>query len=101
MSIHVAPVVPRRIVTMESTVYVSVTDSVSITVRKADGTVIEEIESEPRPTKPTPPDVSTVATVYYFEEWGKNDDVEVIAQRYLAVVERIVNDGIQRGYITG
>lgn len=101
LSIHVAPVVPRRILNMQSTVHVHVTDSVSITVKKADGTLIEEVHSDPKPPIAAPPAISTVSTSYFFEELGKETEIEAIAMNYIAMIERIVADGVTRGFISG
>lgn len=100
LSIHVAPVVPNRKINIQETVHLMMSDSLSITVYRADGTIEREIKAESPPPRSPPPSSSSVTTTYHFQDWAGQEDVEVLCRKYLSDVQAIVADGQSKGLLT-
>jgi hypothetical protein len=101
INIHQDPVRPSRHVSVESTVHVGVSVSMTYVLRQADGTVVEEGGSEPQPKKPLPP--STTKTTYRasFKDWSGNEDVLALSQQYIDALQTFIEDGTKKAFISG
>lgn len=101
INIHVKPVQPSAHIDVEIIEPLHISESVSITVTDEKGNIKHQFRSEkPKPaiTKPT---MVKVMYKYRFKDWKGNEDVLELCQKYIEELEKIVKDGIKRGFITG
>ena len=100
ISIHANPVSPSATINVSVTDTLHLSDSVSATIVRNDGT-IEEIPATPPTSSPTPAkSESTVTYEYFFKDWNGSDDVISLSGRYVAQLESIVADGVAKGFLT-
>ena len=102
INIHDEPVKPSAHFhdTITDTVYIS--DSISIVHKDKDGKVISEYSSEPPKPKPEKPETSIEQEVKYkFSDWTGDEDVITLCEKYIQELEKVVEDGVSKGFITG
>ncbi len=103
LTIHEEPVAPTAKHTLSIRASVSPSGSMSFVVRDKDGNVKHEGSSEPTPPPvPAPTPAPSHTVLYVLRDWNvPEEDVPTLCQRYLHALATIVNDGVQRGYISG
>lgn len=99
LSIHVAPVVPTRHISIEAIAHVSVGCAVEVVIRRADGTTEDEFRSE-SPPAPAPALPTSVTVSYHLNDWPGHEDLVTVCLNYLTAVRAIVADGYSRGFLT-
>lgn len=114
VDIHEEPIKPRADieVTLTETVYVS--ESISIEHRDKNGKLISQYSSEEPKLKPKKPNSSVESkTTFRFNDWMKecqsknlkeftgNEDIMTLCERYIQELEKVVKDGVNKGFITG
>ena len=101
-NIHVAPVVllEHKSITITETIRGS--ESITIEIKDKDGKLIGvRLISDP-PNSQTPEGSSaTSETIYRFDDWAKGEDVIALCSKYLAELERFVQEGKSKGHISG
>lgn len=101
-NIHVEPVKPRADFSVEITEHVGVSDSLEDEVRDKDGKVIARGSSEKPNQKSKKPKTSVKEEVKYkFRDWDGSEDVIALYERYIKELEKVVKDGVSKGFITG
>ena len=77
-----------------------VSESVTIQITRADGTIEppQTSTSEPAPPIEAPP--ATTTYTYRFSDWTGPGDVIALCSTYLADLRSIVADGVAKGYLT-
>jgi len=79
----------------------SLSESISIVRRDKDGKIISEYSSEPPKPKPEKPETSIEQEVKYkFSDWIGDEDVLTLCESYIQELEKVVKDGISKGFIT-
>lgn len=103
VSVHVTPVIPTRTIHLRIEERVVFGDSISIEVRRPDGTIVpdppQETTKEHAPREITRTSSSSSVT-YHFSDWPGVDDVVTLCSSYLRQVRNIVLDGRSRGFIS-
>jgi len=101
ISIHDEPVTVVQGINLTVTEQLSISEAVFIRVMDKDGNVIEERSSLPE-VPPPPVEIPPVVThVYKFSNWSGTEDVLTLAKSYIDDLRSMINDGINRGFITG
>jgi hypothetical protein len=102
INIHQQPISPSAKTKIGIHGTVSLSSSISVVVRDKDGNIKDEYHSKPSqtPTKIKPPETTKTVT-YFFSNWTGDEDVITICKKYLDKLEKLVNDGIRQGYISG
>ena len=79
-----------------------ISDSISVVVRDKNGNIKSQYKSEsPIELTNNKPQV-TIKVTYEFSEWeGNNKNALFLCQEYLHELEKIVNEGVSKGFITG
>ena len=102
ISIHTEPVEPQATISASFTETIQLSESLSVSIQRADGTVEEERilgSSPPSPVQPTETE-STVTYQYFFTDWTGTEDVLDLCQTYITDVQSIVTDGVANGFVT-
>lgn len=103
VSIHVTPVIPTRTFHVKIEERVVFGDSISIEVRKPDGTVVpdppQEMAKEQAPREITRASSSSSVT-YHFSDWPGTEDVVTLCGNYLQQVCNIIMDGRSHGFVS-
>jgi len=101
-NIHIAPINPRRHVKGHSTVVLSVSISSHIKVTDKNGKVKEERETKEEPKPKKAPKISTKSeSRYEFDDWKGPEDLITVCKMYIRELEKVVQDGISKEFITG
>jgi len=106
-NIHDEPIKPRADFLLKVTEPISVTYSgsdVSLEHRDKNGKLISQCSPEKPKPKPKPKKHSGSAeskTTFRFNDWTGNEDVITLCERYIQELEKVVKDGVSKGYITG
>ena len=95
MTIHQQLVQPRAHVNVCITEHISLTDSASIIVTRADGT-IERYDSTPPEPPPTPAKTETTAQWRWYFDEVSDSDVVTVCQECMTELEAIVSECEQR-----
>jgi len=104
-NIHTEPVKPAQDVTIAPSpgiVHMSV--SLVVVHTDANGNIINERESPPETEKPeikAPDRPATATTRYRFTDWPGHEDVPSLCQIYLDQLERLVEEGMRKEFLTG
>lgn len=99
LNVHVKPVSPNAGVDLRATDNMSISESVLIATIRADGTLERREVSSPGSTALNLSDL-TLTLRYFFPDWSGNEDVITLCEIYLQEVERIVADGVSKGFMT-
>jgi hypothetical protein len=101
-NIHIEPAKPRADFSVEITEHIGVSDSLEDEARDKDGKVIAQGSSEKLSQKLVKARTSIKQEVKYkFHGWPGNDDIMTLCERYIQELEKVVKDGVSKGYITG
>lgn len=97
-NIHERPVSLRSRHTIEARIQVNIAASLSVTVRRADGSVEELGGTEPT-TRPNPiPSPGKHTVQYFFKGWEPQDVIE-LCRMYVDELAAVIADGLALGYI--
>ena len=102
INIHSEPVKPVQHIHVTATATVHLSASVSVTHTDASGNIL--YQSPPETPKPELKKSDTPAVVmsrYVFTDWTGGQDVMALSQMYLDELDRVVKDGIHKGFLTG
>jgi len=101
-NIHTAPINPRKHVKGHSAVVIRVYTSSHIKVTDKNGKVKEEREIKEKP-KPYEGLKSSVKSEfrYEFDDWEGSEDSITVCKMYIQELEKVVQDGINKEFITG
>jgi len=102
VNIHDALIDPREHVKGHSTVVLHVSISSHGKVTDKNGKVREEreIKEEPKPRK-APKSSTKSEFMYEFNDWEGSEDLITVCKVYIRKLEKVVQDGISKGFITG
>jgi hypothetical protein len=100
VNIHEKPISPPAKITVGAKNNVSLSESVSVTIFRADGTTETRHSASPSRSSPQDEPEASVTYDYFFEDWSGNEDVITLCQRYLREVEIIVADGVTKKLLT-
>jgi hypothetical protein len=76
--------------------------SILVTHRDATGKILHQSPSEipkPKGKKSYTPDI--IISRYVFNDWTGSEDLMTLSQMYLDELQRVVKDGIHKGFLTG
>ncbi len=102
-NIHIEPIQPRADQKLQVTDNMHISDSSSITTLDKDGNIKEQ-DSSGKPEEPMPkkPKTSPVTEVKYkFNDWSGSEDVLELCRSYVQELENAIEDGVNKGFITG
>jgi hypothetical protein len=88
MTIHQRPVRPNAHINVSASEHITLSDSISIVVTRADGTV-ERMESEPTPPPEPAKTEGTTEWRWYFDELPEKD-VVTVCEEHIAKLETLV-----------
>ncbi|TET68168.1 MAG: hypothetical protein E3J56_11730 [Candidatus Aminicenantes bacterium] len=101
-NIHIEPVKPQADYSHEASAVIEFSGSSEDEVRDKNGKVVAQGSSEKPTKKSEKPKTSAVDEVKYkFRDWPGNEDVLTLCERYIQELEKVVQDGVSKGYITG
>jgi hypothetical protein len=98
INIHERPVSLRSRHTIEARIQVNIAASLSVTVRRADGSVEELGATEPKHRPEPLPSPGKHTVQFFFSGWEPQDVVE-LCRMYVDELEAVVADGLSLGYI--
>jgi len=102
INIHFEPLKPAQHTNVALTTTVRLSASVSITHLDGNGNVLYQSPPETRePELRTPDTPPVVTTQYTFADWTGSEDIVTLSQMYLDELQRVVEDGIRNGFLTG
>jgi hypothetical protein len=104
INIHTEPIEPQKIFAVTIVETMALSDSVSVILRNKNGKVKQRGGSKPHirsenekvDTKP-----ATVQVKYNFTDWNGKEDVLMLSHKYIQELEKMVRDGIGKGFIKG
>ncbi|HVI57744.1 MAG TPA: hypothetical protein VM619_02570 [Luteimonas sp.] len=103
VSVHVTPVIPSRTFHVKLEDRITFGDSVSVEVRKPDGTIVPDPPQDPAPQQ-TPRDITRASAsssvTYHFSDWSGPEDVVTLCGSYLRQVRSIILDGRSLGFVS-
>ena len=103
VSVHVTPVIPTRTFHVETEERIVFGDSVSVEVRRPDGTIVPDPPQEKSPEH-APHEItrasSSSSVIYHFSDWPGTEDVVTLCGNYLQQVRAIVLDGRSHGFVS-
>jgi hypothetical protein len=100
INIHASPVeFKQRVnVTINETVFGIA--SVSVIVRDKNGNIKSQSAEEP-PTTVRAPETSPIVTHhFFFDDWSGDEDIFMVSQTYLDNIKSIVEDGLQKRFLS-
>ena len=101
VSIHANPISPAAKVTVSVADKVLISESVSVTVHRKDGTVETMLLQSPPPVPASPADSApSIQYEYFFNDWGGTEDVVTLCDKYSNALRIIVADGRTKGFLT-
>lgn len=101
ISVHERPVLPNRRFNITLSENIVFSDSVHVTVTRADGTVEEDPPPQPSLSVPMPRSGEVESSVtFFFPDWPGPEDVMEICITYINAIEQIVKAGRALGHIT-
>jgi hypothetical protein len=102
INIHFEPVKPVQHISVTATATVYLSASVSVTHTDAGGNILYQSPPETRKPELKKSDTPAVVTSrYVFTDWTGSEDVMALSQMYLDELQRVVKDGIHKGFLTG
>jgi hypothetical protein len=101
INVHTEPVRPIAEHTLSVPVVSLVSSSLAVTVTNKDGDIIHQPHSEPPASAVSRPDSPAGDNMRYkIDGWLGSEDCLTLCRQYVSELATIVNDGIQKGYIT-
>jgi len=101
-NIHVEPVSFRKEFDIAIAEAVEVGEWVAVRIQSPEGE--EETETTPVVTEPKAKKVKATVeskSTYRFDNWTGDEDVLTLCERYIQELEKVVKDGVSKGFITG
>ncbi|MCG8450584.1 MAG: hypothetical protein MI725_13530 [Pirellulales bacterium] len=99
-SIHANPISPSATINVSFTDTLHLSESISTTIVRNDGTVEEILASPPTPNEASTGSGYSVTYEYYFTDWNGSDDVIALSDTYITQLKSIVSDGVKSGYLS-
>jgi len=103
VNIHFRPVTifAEHSVVIKETLGIS--DSVSVILRDKNGNVKRQHSTESHPKlMDTKDQHATIHRLdYKFDDWNEDEEVLTLCQKYLQELERLIDDGVSKGFISG
>jgi hypothetical protein len=102
-NIHFAPIEPQKSVWVEITEPVHLSESVHIVLKDKNGKVKEtrDIRETQPPLEKVGESSSRSGSTYKFEDWSGGEDVLTLSAMYVKELEKVIEDGVSQGFITG
>jgi len=101
ISIHEVPVSPSAKIGVEITDTLHVSDSLSVTIYRKDGTIEEDRSlSSPPPRSKAPETKTEMSYEYFFSDWTGSENVVELTRMYINEIEAIIRDGVANGFLT-
>ena len=103
-NIHTAPVTALQHTDLTVQSSVIFTGATSFVHLDGDGNVLDAsppAQSKPEPISKQPEPPAEVKNYYTFPDWEGKEDVVTLCKTYLEDLQRVIQDGIQRGFLTG
>jgi hypothetical protein len=97
INIHEEPLTTKRLVTIELSSTIHISDSVSISVKDKNGNIKSQSTSEFQPLK-SAVENNLISIEYKFDDWEGDEDVLHICEEYLKKIEIIIEDGLNKGF---
>jgi hypothetical protein len=101
INIHANPVSPIANYNATFKETLGLSDSVSVILRDKNGNIKQQYSSESHSKSEDIKGQATIQVKYEFDDWDGNEDVLTLCQKYLQELERLVEDGVSKGFITG
>ena len=101
INIHANPVSPIANYNATFKETLGLSDSVSVILRDKNGNIKQQYSSESHSKSEEIKGQATIQVKYEFDDWDGNEDVLTLCQKYLQELERLVEDGVSKGFITG
>lgn len=100
-NIHTAPLPLKKHIKIMINETIRVTESLHIEVKDKDGNILEtrDVIEPPAPTEPEGSSAVSESR-YEFDDWT-GEDVISLCDKYLTELERFIQDGQAKGYISG
>lgn len=104
INIHTEPIEPQKDYSAAMVETMSISDSVSVVLTDKNGRVKQRAGSKPQigaegekaDKKP-----AIIQVKYNFTDWSGKEDILMLCQKYIQEIEKMVNDGIRKGFIKG
>lgn len=101
-NIHTAPVLLRKRINITVTETVRISESIKIEFKDKNGKLVGVRMIPDSPDSQTQGGSSVVSeTRYEFDDWAKGEDVIALCSKYLAELDRFIQEGISGGHISG
>ena len=101
ISVHESPVLPNRRFSITLADHAAFSDSLRVTVTRADGSVEADPAWQPTPAAPIQRSGEVDSSVsFFFADWPGSEDVMEICITYINAIEDIVRDGRSIGHLT-
>jgi hypothetical protein len=99
INIHVEPIIPKAQHKLEYTLSLSPSLLTTLSVKDADGNIIQQSFSDEPESKSKESAVQEIR--YTVADWKGSEDVLTICHKYIQELEHVVSDGVRKGVITG
>lgn len=102
INIHTEPISPIKNVRLGFRGTLHLSGSLRISHRDKNGNILEE-RTIKKPKKNFEKTIKQIekSFVYKFSNWPDDEDVETLCKIYLDDLEKFINEGIKKGFITG
>lgn len=101
INIHTEPVSPVKNTHLTSKDTVDISDLVLIIHRDKNGNIIQQHSNEFHSKAESTKGHVVRQVEYKFSDWKGNESVLVLCQKYLQELERLIENGVTKGFITG
>lgn len=102
-NIHTKPIQPKANIKLKSRETIHLSDSLLIKIKDKDGKIAKQQVTlnnfEPL-TEESEISVDR-KIIYKFDDWHGNEDILYLCQMYIKELEKLIKDGIKKGFITG
>lgn len=99
INIHVQPIEMNRIVSIEITETIHVSENIHIEKFDESGRLIGESSSKSEPFVKETETPASVTNIFTFQDWAGSENVIQLCELYLKELERIVADGQTNGFL--
>lgn len=101
INIHTEPISPIKKVAVNSIETMGISDSVLVIHRDKNGNIIKKHSSESHQKLESTKGQVTRQVEYKFSDWKGNESVLTLCQKYLQELERLIENGVGKRFITG
>lgn len=99
-NIHVSPIRPLRRVYVTASEAVIVSESVTVEIKDKEGNIVGKYNSASEPKEPKESETATVRNRHIFHDWDNGEDVLTLVKSYLDELQTLIEEGIERGFLT-